>query len=500
MSKKLLGIEIADTSVRYIYLERVAQKTQISQFGELPIRIDLSAPGQIADCVDTICQKGKIAPERIALAINRKDILIHQIILPKIPELELEEVLATEIEKLPAFHHGQFDYIHQAHVYREDKYKVTFAALAKNIIDNIRQDLTITKMAFQDIEIAPLNLAGILASICPLNQWEIHLVVNHQHSTLCIQEKNQISVFYRSAIGSQHLSEPNPALGSRHTYAVWTGELNRLIKSFLLENRTAKITKIRLIWDQELLPDLPQQVANDLGIAVEIPEASKIRGVTLSNDSKLNPKYLLALTPLLYHALHIREQFPLNHFLMPRKSGQNLLKVVLLSSLMILSSFILFHKAYLFVNTKTAQITRENSALERQIKNLTKESQDLLQRQQEFLTIRQRLLDQATYVNQLNRVSWSQVFAIFSHELPEELALNSFRFIESGKAVIKGDAFNMDAIAALIRRIEDSKILEQGKFDFLTEKKHEDLKYFSFGILAQLKSIEQESHEKKTNQ
>jgi Tfp pilus assembly protein PilN len=135
----------------------------------------------------------------------------------------------------------------------------------------------------------------------------------------------------------------------------------------------------------------------------------------------------------------------------------------------------------------------------KELKSLEKENQKLMRRYHDYLAIRQKLLDQATCVNQLNRVPWSQVFAIFSQELPEELALNSFKFSESGKAVIKGDAFSMDSIAALIRRIEDSLILEQGKFDFLTEKKYEESKYFSFGILAQLKTTKAETDAKSKN-
>jgi len=141
-----------------------------------------------------------------------------------------------------------------------------------------------------------------------------------------------------------------------------------------------------------------------------------------------------------------------------------------------------FHK-------KTRALQAKTKVVSEKIEHLRIESKQLFEEREEYLGTRQRLLDQATFVNMLNRVSWSQVFSVFAKELPEEVALKSFKFSESGKAHIKGMAFQMDSIAAIIRRIEDSAILEDGKFDFLRENNIKDKKVYDFSIFAKLKNL-----------
>ncbi len=96
-------------------------------------------------------------------------------------------------------------------------------------------------------------------------------------------------------------------------------------------------------------------------------------------------------------------------------------------------------------------------------------------------------------------MSWAEVFAIVANELPEDLALSSFKFSEHGKADIKGEAFNMESIAELIRRIDESAILNKGKFDFLREKKVKEEKLFNFGILAKLKEEQKADDDENKN-
>jgi len=96
-------------------------------------------------------------------------------------------------------------------------------------------------------------------------------------------------------------------------------------------------------------------------------------------------------------------------------------------------------------------------------------------------------------------VSWSQVLAVVSQEHPDDLALTSFKFSESGGASIIGQAFAMESIANLMRQIEDSAILEKGRFDFLKERELKEVNYYDFGLTAQLKKKKEEQDDKKSN-
>lgn len=137
---------------------------------------------------------------------------------------------------------------------------------------------------------------------------------------------------------------------------------------------------------------------------------------------------------------------------------------------------------------------QRSQTVDRSIRDLKSRTKDITELYTVYRETRQRILQQATYVRELNRVSWSQVLAIVSQEMPQDLALTSFSFKGGGQAVIKGEAFDMENISGLIRKIDTSSILQKGSFDYLREREitrsesEESDKYYQFGITARLRS------------
>lgn len=122
---------------------------------------------------------------------------------------------------------------------------------------------------------------------------------------------------------------------------------------------------------------------------------------------------------------------------------------------------------------------------------------ELYRQRDEYLAVRQGLLDQANYIKTLNRVAWSQVLSVFAEEMPKDMALTSFKFNETGKVSFFGDSLEVETVSELIRRIDTSAILEKGMFDFFTEKVVDEQKIYSFGILAQLQDNPEEQQGEK---
>ncbi|MBL8013895.1 MAG: PilN domain-containing protein [Candidatus Omnitrophica bacterium] len=182
----------------------------------------------------------------------------------------------------------------------------------------------------------------------------------------------------------------------------------------------------------------------------------------------------------------IKEQFALNHFFRAMNVQRYVLRSVLLTLIFIgIVGAGLGIKAWEFYS-QTEQIKKDTQAIAAEKQQLKESSQDLYRQRDDFMRVRQGLLDQATFVKNLNRVSWSEVLAVVSEEMPKDLALTSFKFNESGEVSFFGDALDVEVIAELIRKIDTSAILQNGKFDFLSEKVIEKTKIYNFGILAQL--------------
>ena len=113
---------------------------------------------------------------------------------------------------------------------------------------------------------------------------------------------------------------------------------------------------------------------------------------------------------------------------------------------------------------------------------------DLFRQRDEYLAIRQGLLEQATYVQMLNRISWSEVLSVVAEDIPEQLSLTKFRFAEGGTVTFEGESLQIETVAELIRRVEHSEFLMEGKFDFLREATVEEQKIFVYGIFSSLKT------------
>ena len=495
MAKGLLGLEISDKILRYVYLEKEQSDYCVIKADKIEIKINPSAPGSLYKIVQSILEQKDIQPRRIFVTISRRDTAIHQTLLPKMSSSELDEVVSGEIEKIPVFYHRNFDYIYKSYPYSNEKNRIIFAATSRKILNFIIQEIQKTNIRFQDLDISPLNLKEILPLPKSSKHLEAFFVIQDHQSYLGIFEDHQYKLLYKSALGLDHISTAASQLGKEHILSSLMAEMKRAIKSYLSENKKAELNFLWLLWDKEVVFDLDQRIAHDLGLEVEVLYMKKMQKIKVTKEKHLNPVYVIPLLPIIYHIRRLKAQFSFTHFFRSIQIKNYLLKTVVMS----LSFIVILGSAlgllYSDLQQKITQGKREKQQISQELKSLDAKSKDLFQKEKEYLAIRQKLLNQATYVAHLNRVSWAQVFSVFSEELPEKMALMSFKFSSSGKAQIKGQAFEMESIAELIRRIDESSILEKGKFDFLRENQIQDQKFFDFGILAHLKKESEKNHD-----
>jgi len=491
MSKGLLGVDISQKTIRYVYLQKIQQEYHLIQAGKIGFGLDLSKPASLSQAIMGIIEKEKLDVGRIFAAVSRSDVSIHQIILPKLKDDEIEEVIAAEIEKIPAFLNRDFDYIFKKYPHSEDKDKVVLAAIERQILDFIVQEITGIGIPFSHLEISPLNLIDIVPTLKNSGTPQAVLVLQNQFSYLSVMEQQQYKFFYRIPLGLDHLALAASEPAKEHLLESWSAELKRLWKSYLTEHKNNPAQQLWLVYDKDFFAGLNKLIAKDLNLDVHVLPLEKIQGLKVKNDTYLNPIYLLALTPVLSWARKIKNPFPLDHFFRSQRLKKYVLKVAAVCLVLmgvVATTFTVFQK---FVDEQSRLASEEIDSDADEIKTHQAEAKGLYARYQEYMNIRQGLLDQATYVYSLNRVSWSHVLAVVAEELPQELSLSSFKFSESGEARIQGDAFRMESVAELMRKVDNSSILEKGKFDFLKEKNlsDQDQKIYHFGILAKLRDL-----------
>lgn len=499
MAKKYLGVDISDDSVRYVYLKSKGFSFVVLKAGKSSIDFDVTSQGALRNAIKGLVKQEKLKPSRIFVSISRKDTVVHQLVLPKLSAREFEEVITSEIEKIPTFHNEAYDYIYRKFPVGRDKFKVIMSAIRRDVLDNVLKEVNKTGIPFKDVEITPLNFKDIPELIEPVENCHAYVLVSDRQTYLSIYDKDQYKLIYKLASGLNQFKHTVSQEQIKLIVSDWSSQLKRVFKSFLLENRNLKVDKIWLVWDKETAPNLDQYMGSEFNIPVEILDIRKINKIKTIENYPLNPIYALAMAPVLSHIHQIDSQYSLRHFFGRFQMNRYVLKTGVLAAAVIAVFAATFGVTNLWIDEQKQALETETRAVKYQTVELQREAADLFAQHKTYNEIRQRFLAQATYVQELNRVSWAEVFAIVANELPTDLALTSFKFTESGNADIKGEALNMESIAELIRRIDESVILNKGKFDFLKEKRVEEQKLFNFGILARLKEEKKVTDDQKEN-
>lgn len=496
MKKGLLGIEVSDVFMRYVFLEKESGSYVITKAGEISSKVDITVPGVISGEIFKLIQNEDISVEKIFLAISRKETVIHQVVLPKMKPAELEEVISGEIEKIPAFYHRNYDFIFKTYPFNKNKRRVVFAVLARNVLDAVLKEVENTRIFCRDLDVSPLNLKDILP-IDKSADCESLLVVQDHRSHLFLFQDNHYKLVYRSSIGVDQLTTAVSDMGKEHTLGNWTGELKRALKSYLQENKDVEISRVWMVWDEQRAPKLDRRIGAVLGMNVECLYLNKIPKVQVKKDIYLNPIYLLALTPVIYYINKQKAPFPLDHFFRSFQLKKYFLRVAAMAGIFLLLISSIFQITNKNIVAQSDKFTKETKKITKDIVSLKAESRELFMKQKEYKAIRQSLVEQANFVKRLNRVTWSEVLAVVADELPENMALTSFKFKEAGKADFKGDSLDMETIAGLMRQIDESVVLEKGQFDFLKEDEIEGEKIYRFGIKARLQDLRKKTDDTK---
>ncbi len=490
MLKRYLGIDISDDFIRYVYLKTKPFSNTIVKAGKAKIDFDLLTPRALCQSIKSLIKQEQVKPSRIFVSISRKDTVIHQLNLPKLSKREFDSVITSEIEKIPAFHKQEYDYIYRKYPHGRDKVRVILAAIRRDVLDAVLREIHRTGIPFEHVELTPLNLKDVTHKIDHVDECDACVVVSDRQTYLSIYDTHQYKLFYTMNAGLNQFQHTVSQEQIKMIANDWASQLKRALKSYLLDNRSIRINKIWLVWDKEVAPNLDQYMADEFDNPVEILDVRKIPKIKTVENYPLNPIYAAALSPISSYIHKIKPQFNLQHFFSRFQMTRYALKAGAVAALIIAFFGIFFNEGNRWLRANTRQYVIQRTAVEGRTRFLKGEAQDLYVQHREYEAIRQRFLAQATYVQQLNRVSWAQVFAVVANELPEELALKSFKFDEEGRATIKGQAFKMESIAEMIRRIDESEILDKGKFDFLKEQDVKDKKILNFGILAKLKQDE----------
>lgn len=481
-----LSIGIGNEEVYYALLKKkdlLIGKESLSQL----------TSSAFAQLIEKIIEEHNITPSKIFFSIFRDDVLVHQLTLPKMSRAEAEEVILGEVEKIPSFSDKEFDYVYSLFDMDNKRSRVIFSAVFQDIIKAIIETAKSINIPLENIEIVPLNILALLYNLTRNDSDEALVVLDEKVSHVMVFFNQKCRLFYTAGVGIGDFFFKGRM--DNLTFSNWIEELRRIFKSYCMEYKKEDVNRVWLIWDEDKAPLLDQLLSKELGKEVKRIDISALIDVSLKEE--FNPIYTGVVSPIISYLKNYRSEFHFERFLREIKIKRVIKKGALfLVIYSLVVGGILGSLIFTFF-TKTKEEKKNLKRMETKIKRLKKKTEELRRKRDEYKKIKERLLRQAFYVRQLNRIPWSRVFGEVAENLPEGVALSSFSVSESGKVEFKGEALKIDVVAQLMRRLEHLTVIEKPRFDFLREAKVKDKKIFNFGILANLKREKEKINEKK---
>lgn len=487
MLKGYLTIELTYSKIRYIYLGRDHQKYKVLKSGVISQPLNVHAQGELSRTVQELIRREEISPIRIFVTVCLQDNFIRQVDVPRTNLSKLEEELSEEITKSPVFNKRKFDYIYNVVFKGYEQGNLVFAAIDQNVLDYILSECGSLGLPFSHLEIAPLNLKEVFPLIDPGGDNHTVLFINDQVSYLMMSQKGQWRLISRSTIGIDHLY---PLKNDKINYTYFinlAGDLQRVIKSYISQHKIEKLDKLWILWDQHGASGLASALAGKLSIDIQVLNLERFTHFDLGLEGKsANPMDVLCVTPAVIFFERIKEQFPLNHFFRAQQYKAYVIKWLAGALLVLgLAGYALGVKGQEYYR-KEKKLGSEIAVFMSKIDQLDGSKKDIHRRRDEAMQIRQGLIDQAKYIDSLNRAAWSQALTVFIKEMPKDMSLTSFKFDETGHASFSGESLEVTHVTELVRRLENSDVFEQGLVDSFTENQVSGQKVFVFRIVARL--------------
>jgi len=494
MARGYLGIEICTSKLRYSYVEKRGKGIVLKKTGMHTLPLDVTAPSALSRHIQAIIDEEKLTVHSIFVTLSRKEAPVNHKKFPSLPLKELYDVVEGDIEKIPLFFDREFDFYYQATDLDKRGNEVTFGAVDQRLIKCIIEESRKTTVNLQGIDIAPLNLPVCFPDLTANNQKAVFLIVNEDATILFVHNGKAFEMFYTINVGTLALFESKSVESRVLSYENWIKELKRVLRSYLLNSKDQLVENVWLMWDMEGHVDrLENRLAKELSLNVRVLSLEQMTGVRNDTGNKINPIFLLSLAPLVCFLKKVRTPFSSEYFMRGIRVAKFLRKSLVAAAILALALSSICFLNYVEYTANKQYLDWRIEEMDKKISELDRMAQPLREQEQKYQEVMDNLLKQANFVNALNRVPWSTVLGSVASELPEDLALTSFKFFETGEATFAAKTFEMETIAEFLRRIDESVVLEKGKFDFLREDKFEKQKILDFGIQAQLKALENES-------
>ncbi len=483
-----MGVEVSSGRIRYGFFEKKDKQFFLTKRGTVSVKETVPTRESLSDSIGKIISRSNISPAKIFVTVFRDDMTTQQVVLPRMPDSEIAEVVIGEIEKIPAFSNREFEYIFERSDMEGNKVKVVFAAVFKEIINAVTEGIKQLKLPLGGVELAPLSMAGVVAFLNKGHD-DALVILDETATYIAVFSRKECRFFYTSNTGKNELYSDGGQRINATVLANWASEIKRIFKSYALEAKGSEVGDIWFVWDNENAKDLGAAFGKELGKEVRHLAVPAVQGFAdkESSPEDSNPAFFVCSAPVIAHLKGLKNEFSFARLLRETTFKKTVKQIAAGFFIYCALCLLVFGVMYAGVLAQKKDIGRKTAEVNSRIAALEKETRRLAEKQAQAESIKERLLRQAEYVRDLNRVSWSRVFGEVAGELPEDVCLVSFNVVNYTRVDLKGQAFQVENVSDIVRRLDKSAVLQNAKFHNLREAKVDDKKIFNFGIFTSVR-------------
>jgi len=491
MPKRILGLEVSEEGLKYALLYKKGRTLVVYKTGEYRFSKNYFKEKDIDSLVKELQQvlfyEERIKCRRVCLSFSSKQIVLHEITLPKMSSSEIEEVIKGELERIPLFSREE-NFLYTYYTYPLEnvrKNRVIYVGISKELLNFYIQIVKRLGLHLEFIEITPLNLLNFFYPQLEKNKNYSFILLEESLSYILIFQKNNCILCYTANTGFRDIFKFKNKQVDNLIFNSWADEIKRIYKFFETEYKRS-ISEIFLIWNNQILPDLNERLSQYLGRKIDTPFPSEFLDFSSKMD-EFNYKYLPVVSSVVRILKETTHEFNLERIWSRTHTFQFILKTLVFSLVYILAVGGAGVFSYFYFQNKLENLNSTRKSLLQKITFLERKTKKLEAERQRYLMLRKEILKQATFIKKLNRISWSRIFAEIGKVLPADCWIRSFHVKENGEIIIEGYGFSLESVAGFIKILDKSKYLDDVKFTYLKERKIKDKPVVNFGLRAIIK-------------
>ena len=298
---ELVGVDIGTTSIKVCCLKNVRGFFTVQNIAHKTYDQDLLSDGHIVDIgflaeeLKKIFDENRIRSRNVACAMSSYSVISKKILMPFLPEEEIESSISMEVESAIPFPLKDIYYSYYvmgADFEKQNMLNVKIVAAKKEIVDAYVAAFNMADLSLQILDVDVFDISNFVeqiygpkehsvvivdigasvTNIAILNGENIEftreLIMGGKYLTNLIQKSTKLQ--YKIAEEKKLAADSNVAYLFEDFIFNISSEINKTVRFYLATKPKENIGKIYITGGSSLLPGLKEKIVEDTGIEAEV--------------------------------------------------------------------------------------------------------------------------------------------------------------------------------------------------------------------------------------